>query len=210
MVGTKIDMQNTPIQDVSINLVTFRLGAQFYALPIEPIRQIIEMVTITPVPQVKDTIEGVINFHGAPVPVIDLRKQLALPPIPLQLHTPIILVNLTDRLVGLIVDEVMDVLSLPANQIVDPKNFLPDGTEEAPVLKGLVQMAGKSILCLDFDQLLNTSNKGYLLQGAETNSPGLLGRIKRKVNPNGKKPRKPALPGSALKQNEIAANQGEV
>jgi chemotaxis signal transduction protein len=51
-------------------LVAFRSGRQRYALPVAPVVQIVEMVAITPIPQVNGSVEGVINYHGQAVPAI--------------------------------------------------------------------------------------------------------------------------------------------
>jgi purine-binding chemotaxis protein CheW len=99
------DRENKTLSEQHATIVTFCLGSQTYALPITPVRQIIEMVTITPLPQINHTVAGVINFHGTLAPVINLRRYLGLDEIPLQLHTPIILVNIFERVVGLIVDQ---------------------------------------------------------------------------------------------------------
>ena len=146
-------------------LVTFRLDGQTYALPIEPIVQIIEMVTITPIPQVNHAIEGVINVRGQTVPVVNLRFHLGLPKASLQLRTPIILTQRNGSLeahrrepgsalmLGLIVDQVMDVLSVPTRQITRPTDILPDGLGDAPLLHGLVRLPDGMALVLSFEQL---------------------------------------------------------
>ena len=61
------------------SLVTFRLDSQTYALPIEPLVQIIEMVTITPIPQINSSVEGMINLRGTAVPVVNLGRHFGLP-----------------------------------------------------------------------------------------------------------------------------------
>ncbi len=129
--------------------MTFRLGTQTYALPIEPIVQIVEMVAITPIPQVDEAVEGVINVRGEAVPVVNLRRHFNLPEVPLQLRTPIILVRIGERTVGLIVDEVIDVLSLSADQIARIADILPEGLEKAQVLQGVVHVQGDAVLLLD-------------------------------------------------------------
>jgi purine-binding chemotaxis protein CheW len=148
------------------NLVTFRLDRQTYALPIEPIVQIIEMVTITPIPQVNHSVEGVINVRGAAVPVINLRRHLGLPEAKLQLHTPIILVQTGERMVGLIVDQVSDVLNVNAGQITCPSDLLPDGLSDAPLLRGLIQSPAGAVLLLDLEHLW-ASNPAQLAQTLE-------------------------------------------
>ncbi len=148
-------------------LVAFRLEQQLYALPIEPIEQIIEMVTITPIPQVKHLIEGVINVRGAAVPVVNLRRHLGLLEAPLHLHTPIILVQASGRMVALIVDEVIDVLNLPAHRIARPADFLPEGLEGAPVLQGLAHTLDSMVLLLDPEHLFLPSQAQALAQAME-------------------------------------------
>lgn len=148
--------QPPPLPNVekgTVHVVTFRLDRLVYALPIEPIRQIIEMVTITPVPQVRDCVEGVINFRGSTIPVVNLRQHLGMPKIPLKLHTPLIVADIADRLVGLIVDDVVDVIVRPLTQIVHPQDILPQGLGETPLLQGLFQVDGRMVLLLDIEHL---------------------------------------------------------
>ena len=136
------------------NLVAFRLDLQTYALPIEPIVQIIEMVTITPIPQVSNTVEGVINVRGALVPVINLHRHLGLPEAALKLHTPIVLVQVGEQMVGLIVDEVLDVLTLSDSQITRTADIVPEGLGKASILQGLAHTPDGMVLLLDLDRLL--------------------------------------------------------
>jgi chemotaxis signal transduction protein len=143
-------------------MVTLRLGPQTYALPIEPIQQIIEMVSVTPISQVNHSVAGVINFHGAAVPVVDLRRHLGVPEASFRLHTPIILVRVKGRMIGLIVDEVMNVLARPAGQVMHPDEILPDGLGQAPLLKGLIQVDGGMVLLLDLEQLFGPNQAGAL------------------------------------------------
>jgi len=158
------DSQNS--ESAIRNLVAFRLDRQTYALPIEPIVQIIEMVAITPIPQVNPAVEGVIDVRGTAVPVVNLRCQLGLPEAKLQLHTPIILVQTGERMVGLIVDQVADVLNIGADQITRPKDMLPDGLSDAPLVQGLTYTAQGALLLLDLEHLL-ASNQAQLAQALE-------------------------------------------
>lgn len=149
------------------NLVTFRLDRQTYALPIEPIVQIIEMVTITPIPHVNHSVEGVINVRGMTVPVINLRRHLDLPEVKLQLHTPIILVQTGERMVGLIVDQVADVLNVSASQVARPTDVLPDEMGDAQLLQGLIQTPQGAVLLLDLAHLF-ASDRAKLVQASVT------------------------------------------
>jgi purine-binding chemotaxis protein CheW len=156
-------------------LVAFRLDQQTYALHIEPIVQIIEMVTIMPIPQISNRVEGVINVRGAPVPVVNLRRYLGLPEAALQLHTPIILAQVGELMVGLIVDEVLDVLNLPGGQIARPAEILPEGLGGAPILQGLAHTPDGMVLLLDLEHLFLPHQAQALAQAVETPPEAVVG-----------------------------------
>jgi purine-binding chemotaxis protein CheW len=160
--------ENISISEQRVVVVTFRLGNQTYALPISRVQQIIEMVAITPLPQVNPIILGVINFHGELVPVINMRHLLGLEEIPLHLHTPIILMKISKRLVGLIVDNVLDVLERPFDQVVDPNKILLEEMGETPLLQGLIQAQGRSILVLNPDHLFKPIQVRALSEAIDT------------------------------------------
>ncbi len=182
MEDTRSSLAHTETQH---NFVSFRLGAQTYAFPIEPIIQIVEMVTITPIPQVNHTVKGVINVRGAAVPVISLRQYMGLPEISLKLHTPIILLQIDAQTVGVIVDEVQDVLSLPTERVARTVEVLPAGLGDAPILHGLVHTAEGVVLLLDAANLFSPGQAhavnralaklpdeaGFVIDDAETEEP---------------------------------------
>ncbi len=140
--------KNGSLNLTPLDLVAFRLDQQTYALPIEPIIQIIEMVTLTPLPQLDPLIDGVINFHGTLLPVISLRRYLGLPTIPLHLHTPIILVRHEQQTFGLIVDQVLDVIRIAERHLTRPDSLLPKGIEKPPLLSGLARLPNNQLLLL--------------------------------------------------------------
>ncbi|MCP4543801.1 MAG: hypothetical protein GY832_42350 [Chloroflexi bacterium] len=146
------------------DLVAFRLANQAYALPIEPVVRIIEMVTITPIPQVSGVVEGIINVRGVAVPVINLRRHFGLPEAPWGLRTPIILIQMSEQTFGLIVDEVIDVLSLSADQMSRVADILPDVLSEEPIIRGVAHIQGDTVLLLDVEYLLSPTHMQILLQ----------------------------------------------
>jgi purine-binding chemotaxis protein CheW len=136
-------------EQVTGSLLVFRLAEQAFALAIEKVIQIIPMLRLTPVPQIDHTIEGIANIHGTLVPVISVRRHLGLPELRPGLYTPIILTQAGERPVGMIVDEVIDVISIPVNAIIAPGAILPEGMENSPVVSGLVYHHDRSILVLE-------------------------------------------------------------
>lgn len=149
------------------DVVAFKLDRQTYALPIHPVVQIIEMVAITPIPQVDTALEGVINVHGEAVAVVKLRQHLGLPDTPLQLNTPIVLVEVGERTVGLIVDEVVGVLNLPDDRIIRLHDILPDTVGDAPTLQGLTYITENTLLMLDPNELFDPQDLRLLAQAVE-------------------------------------------
>lgn len=145
--------------DELVHIVTFRLGQQIFAFPIDSIIQIIEMVAITPVPRADPLVEGVINLRGQMVPIIDLRKYLNFEAPSYGLHTPIILVMLKALAVGLIVDEVIDVSDVPVSRISTPSTFLPNGLSDAPILEGIARIEQGSAMLLNLERLLEPGQR---------------------------------------------------
>ncbi len=138
-------------------VLTFRLDRQVYAIPITPIIQLIEMVTIIPLPQTGNGIEGIINVRGKMAPVVSLRYYVGLEKQPWGLHTPIILIRLPeDRVVGLIVDEVLEVVTLH-DAPAPPADFLPPGLKAAQLLRGVAYHNGQVILLLDHEHLFDVA-----------------------------------------------------
>ena len=143
------------IIQTTINLVIFRLNNVYYAIAIESIQQIIEMVTITPVLTTQEWMEGMINYHGFSTPVVNLRRHFGVDVVPYGWHTPIILVSIASHQVGLIVDDVLDVLAIPTAKIVDPQSILPVGIPAIPLLKGIIQAEKNITFLLDLEHLFD-------------------------------------------------------
>ncbi len=152
------------------SFVVFRLETQGYAIPVEAILQIIEMVAITPLPQVNPVVKGIINLRGEAVPVLSLRRYLGMAEIPLQLHTPIILVRNVEtdatstswHKVGLIVDEVTDVISIRTGAITSLPGILPEGLRQTPIVEGLIHTAYETVILLDVAQLFTQAQAPLL------------------------------------------------
>lgn len=159
----QLDKSTAEVADAVYAGVSFRLDHKLYALPLEAVMQIIAMVTITPLPQMDGAVEGLINVRGATVPVINLRRHLGLPPQPFELHTPIVLAQVHGRTVGLIVDEVVDVLTLSVAQISHLQDVLPPGLAESPLLRGVVYTDRGAVLLLNLEQLFTARQSQALL-----------------------------------------------
>lgn len=107
----------------SQKIVVFQLFTSKYGFSLEQVFEIVQMVAITNVPDSTDWIAGVISVRGQVVPIINLRTRFNLPPQKTELNTPIILTNYKNRLVGLIVDEIVGVFSFSSLSMTPPEDI---------------------------------------------------------------------------------------
>lgn len=161
-----------PGSDVQGHVLVLRLDRHRLALPAEAVVQIIPMVTITPVPQLPTAVAGVINVHGSVVPVVNLGYHLGLASCTCELYTPIILVTLGEHTVGLIVDEVLDVVGLAAGLALPADKMLPEGLREAPVVQGLADVGDGLVVILDPCHLFEPDQAQLLAEAVEVAATG--------------------------------------
>jgi purine-binding chemotaxis protein CheW len=150
----------------SRTLLLFRVGAQTYAFAIESIVQIVSMVTITSLPQLGETVDGIINVQGRIVPVVDMRRHLGMAPVQYDLYTPILITRSGGCFLGLIVDEVLDVLDFCLEAFIPATVILPGDLGQAPVLRALVQTGQDMVLLLDAEQLFLSHQREALRRAA--------------------------------------------
>ncbi len=132
--------------------VTFNLANERFALPVEPIEQVVRVSTITRVPHAPRPIRGVTNLRGRVIPVIDLRLRIGLSPIEIDRSTRVISVNSRGRLVGLMVDAVHHVMHINLNQVQPPPDDIM--TLQSDYIQGVYGDADDLILLLDIDRAL--------------------------------------------------------
>jgi purine-binding chemotaxis protein CheW len=132
--------------------VAFFLDGQRYALPIDRVNEIQQIVAFSEVPRDVSAVVGMVNLRGRVIPAVDMRTLVGLPSEPYTLETPMIIVESRGQVVALVVDEVQDVLDLPFECM-----------QEAPPLHALAsRMLG---VCRLPDGLLNLLDIDALLTG---------------------------------------------
>ena len=139
--------------------LTFKLGGEEYAVSILQVREIIDFDSITRVPRTPHFIRGVINLRGSVVPVIDLATKLGLPETAVTNRTCIVIVEADlegDRvLMGIVTDEVSQVLDLHPQDIEQPPSFGMSVNTE--YLLGIGKLGRRFVLLLDIDRVLSAS-----------------------------------------------------
>lgn len=131
--------------------VAFFLAGQRYALPIERVNEIQQIVAFSDVPSGGSAVVGMVNLRGSVIPAIDVRRLVGLEPRDYTLETPMIITWTRGQTVALIVDEVQDVLELPDGclQGAPPLHAL------SAKMIGVCRMHDGLIYLLDVDLLLS-------------------------------------------------------
>jgi purine-binding chemotaxis protein CheW len=104
-----------PGEDV-VELCAFRVGDEEYVIDLRRIREILQPSPVTSVPRAPEGIEGVMNVRGDVIPVVDVRKRLGVTPRPGG-RPKVLVVNIAGRVLGLIVDAVVEVVRTPRSAI---------------------------------------------------------------------------------------------
>jgi len=143
--------------------LTFALGQEIYALEILMVREIIGLMEITKVPRMPDFVRGVINLRGKVIPVVDLRCKFGMESVEETKETCIIVVDLSDMLMGIVVDRVSEVLDIPREEIEDTPSF--GVTVSTEFILGIGKVKGKVIIILDIRAVL-TSEEIDMLSNA--------------------------------------------
>ena len=132
-------------------LVTFFLGEEIYGIDILAVHEIIRMQQITEIPRTASYVEGVINLRGKVIPVIDLRKRFNLPAGEETKDTRIIVVEIENKVIGMIVDGVSKVLRLPASLVEPPSPIM--GGIDSNYIKGVGKVDNTLVVLLDLTKI---------------------------------------------------------
>jgi len=132
--------------------LTFNLAKEDYGIEICYVTEIIGIQNITDLPEMPDFIRGVINLRGKVIPVMDVRARFKLPDRDYDERTCIIVVEIRDTAVGLVVDEVREVMDIPEESVEPPPKAT--GRENSNFLQGLGKVGNDVKIILNVSQLL--------------------------------------------------------
>jgi purine-binding chemotaxis protein CheW len=141
-------------------IVVFELNSEYFGVEIARVESIIKMQPITQMPHVPAFVEGITNLRGKVLPVIDLRKRFGLPPREADKDSRIIVVGLNQTEVGMIVDEVSEVLTIPGSA-VEPAPAIARSTD-CTFITGIAKLDLRLIILLDLEKVLTAFEQAKL------------------------------------------------
>ncbi len=150
--------------------LSFVLAGEIYGLRILRVREIIGMTDITAVPRTPEFVKGVINLRGRVVPVIDARLKFGMSAAEPTDRTCIIVVDIGETDVGLIVDEVSEVVDIPADQIEDTPSFGAD--VDTQFILGMGKTGEKVTVLLDISRVLSQLDTSAIEAAVQSTKSG--------------------------------------
>lgn len=147
-------------------VLTFTLGAEEYAIDILSVQEIRGYDRVTAIANAPPFIKGVINLRGDIVPIIDLRIKFNLGHVSYDQFTVVIILNVGQRVVGVVVDAVSDVVSLAVADIKPPPQL--NSALDLAYLKGVATCGERMLILVDIEKLI--TSKDMALVGNDASS----------------------------------------
>ena len=140
--------------------LVFTLGDEEYGIDILKVQEIRGYDQVTRIANTPDFIKGVTNLRGVIVPIVDLRVKFSQGDVDYNDNTVVIVLNLGQRVVGIVVDGVSDVLSLTSDQIRPAPEFAV--TLSTEYLTGLGALGDRMLILVNIEKLLNSDEMALL------------------------------------------------
>ncbi|MBU2521924.1 MAG: chemotaxis protein CheW [Proteobacteria bacterium] len=138
---------------VKTQYIVFSINQQPFGIEIFKVKEVLSYRKITPLPQMEGFIKGIINLRGAIIPVFDLREKFNLPIEEYTQFHVIIVVEISGRIMGIIVDDISDVVEILPEEFQTTGNLPPNIRRE--YLKGVGKKGDEMIILLDMNHLLS-------------------------------------------------------
>jgi purine-binding chemotaxis protein CheW len=143
-----------------IEALAFTLGKEEYGIRILKVQEIRGYDSVTKIANAPDYIKGVVNLRGIIVPIVDMRIKFNLGTPTYDQFTVVIILNIADRVVGMVVDSVSDVIALNADQVKPAPEM---GTAlDTSYLIGLGTLDERMVILVDIDKLMSSDEMGLI------------------------------------------------
>ncbi|WP_421854290.1 chemotaxis protein CheW [Oricola sp.] len=145
---------NEHTREQTVEIISFRLGEQVYCVDIMVVREIRGWAPCTPMPHAPSHVLGVINLRGSVIPVIDVAVRIGLAPANPTERSAIIVIDQGKKLVGLLVENVSDMITVKQSDLQPVPDVLPPS--ERALAKAIVALDDQMICFLDPEPLIGS------------------------------------------------------
>ena len=139
-------------------LVVFKLDEQRYALPLDSVKHVVNMVEITHLPKAPEIVRGIIDVHGEIVPVVDIRRRFAISEKEAGLDDRLLIARTLSRNVAIVVDDVTGLIDASGLKLIEAEKIVP-GIEH---VAGVVKLEDGMVLIHDIDKFLSLDEEKEL------------------------------------------------
>lgn len=140
--------------------LTFRLDQEEYGIDILKVQEIRGYEPPTRVANAPNFIKGVVNLRGTIVPIVDMRLKFNCAKAEYSSFTVVIILNLRNRIVGIVVDSVSDVMELPPESLKSAPDI--DSVIDSASVLGLGSIGDRMLILLDIERLMSASDMGLV------------------------------------------------
>ena len=140
--------------------LTFRLDAEEYGIDILKVQEIRGYESPTRVADAPPFIKGVVNLRGTIVPIVDMRLKFQCANAEYNSFTVVIILNLRNRIVGIVVDSVSDVMELPPESLKTAPDI--DSVIDSAAVLGLGSLGDRMLILLDIERLMSSPDMGLV------------------------------------------------
>mgnify|MGYP001951970402 FL=1 len=144
----------------SLEFLAFTLGKEEYGIDIQKVQELRGYDTVTRIANAPEFIKGVVNLRGIIVPIIDMRIKFNLGTPTYDQFTVVIILNISGRVMGMVVDSVSDVITLTNEQLKPAPQM--GSVVETDYLLGLGTIEERMLILLDIDKLMSSADMGLI------------------------------------------------
>lgn len=146
-----VDSDYVSTEDL-LQLVSFKIGEEEFGVDILQVQEINRMLDVTRVPNAPEFVDGVINLRGKVIPIINLRRRFGMERKERDKNTRIVVVELTGKIVGFVVDAVQEVLRIPRSVTEPPPTLV--GAVRAEYITAVGKLEDRLLILLDLEKVL--------------------------------------------------------
>lgn len=148
------------MNEKEIKVLIFKLNNEYYATEIIDVERILEYSEPTKLPDIPNFVEGVVNYEGNILPVVNIARRFNMPEKDKNGESKIIVIKDGASKVGMIVDLVSEVRDVPRKNVEDPPKIAVKISQR--YMKGLIKLENKIIIFLDLAKILSQEEKSYI------------------------------------------------